>query len=315
MGSVDFIVPTLMRPDHLTRCLDSLVTQTAQITRIFVGVRADDNASREVIADFAKRGPVIGVTAEGVGVIGSMNSCLRQATSDFVALVDDDVELPTDWLARMQSHLQGDKVAIAAGGRDMLMDYPEMRRAEPLTEDVGRFCWFGRIIGNHHLGGGKVRRVDILRGSNILFRGDFLRDSRFDSALAGKGAQVHWELALALQARRRGCHMIFDPEVQVLHHVAPRVDNDTLHRGRFDAVATRDVAYNETSISLRHGRGLHRWLMLTWQLLIGSAICPGAVRVIPRMIREGWMAFKRYVATTRGRRDALLHFLVGGPAK
>jgi glycosyltransferase involved in cell wall biosynthesis len=309
VGSVDFIVPTLMRPDHLTRCLDSLVTQTAPITRIFVGIRSDDSASREVIADFAKRGPVIGVTAEGVGVIGSMNSCLRQATSDIVGLVDDDVELPTDWLARIASHLQGDKEAVAAGGRDLLMDYPEMRRSEPLTEDVGRFCWFGRTIGNHHLGGGKARRVDILRGSNVLFRGDFLRECRFDSQLAGRGAQVHWELALALQAKQRGYHMIFDPQVQVLHHVAPRLDNDTLHRGQFDAAATRDVAYNESSISLRHGRGLHRWMMLSWQLLIGSAICPGAVRLIPRLIREGAMALRRYVATTRGRLDAMVHFM------
>jgi cellulose synthase/poly-beta-1,6-N-acetylglucosamine synthase-like glycosyltransferase len=164
-----------MRPDHLARCLDSLVAQTAPITQIFVGIRADDSVSRKVVEDFAKRGPVIGVTARGVGVVGSMNSCLRQTTSDFVGLVDDDVELPPDWLAQMQSHLQDDKVAVAAGGRDMLMDHPVMRRSEPLTEDGGRFCWFGRIIWNHHRGGGSVRRVDILRGSNVLFRGFFLK--------------------------------------------------------------------------------------------------------------------------------------------
>ncbi len=309
MGSIAFIVPTLIRPDHLRRCLESLFGQTLPISRIFVGIRSDDSVSRKVIDDFAKLGPVIGVTVEGVGVVGSMNSCLNQCGEDFVGLVDDDVELPTDWLARIERHLQGDKDAVAAGGRDLLMDYPEMRRSEPLTEDVGRFCWFGRTIGNHHLGGGKARRVDILRGSNVLFRGDFLRECRFDSQLAGRGAQVHWELALALQAKQRGYHMIFDPQVQVLHHVAPRLDNDTLHRGQFDAAATRDVAYNESSISLRHGRGLHRWMMLSWQLLIGSAICPGAVRLIPRLIREGAVALRRYVAATRGRLDAMVHFM------
>jgi glycosyltransferase involved in cell wall biosynthesis len=168
VGSVDFIVPTLMRPDHLTRCLASLVTQTAPITRIFVGVRADGNASREVVAEFAKQGPVIGVTAEGVGVVGSMNSCLRQATSDFVALVDDDVELPTDWLARMQSHLEGHNVAVTAGGCDLLMDHPEMRRTEPLTVDIGRFCWFGRIIGNHHQRFRTCNAIWHFKGLNIL---------------------------------------------------------------------------------------------------------------------------------------------------
>ena len=147
-----------MRPDHLTRCLDSLVTQTAQITRIFVGVRADDNASREVIADFAKRGPVIGVTAEGVGVIGSMNSCLRQATSDFVALVDDDVELPTDWLARIASHLQGDKEAV-----DALIEHPDVRAisfvgSTPIANYIyERGAHFGKRV--QALGGAKNHMV------------------------------------------------------------------------------------------------------------------------------------------------------------
>jgi GT2 family glycosyltransferase len=290
-----------MRPDHLTRCLDSLVTQTAPITRIFVGIRADDSVSRKVVEDFAKRGPVIGVTAEGVGVVGSMNSCLRQATSDFVALVDDDVELPMDWLARMQSHLKGDNVAVAAGGRDLLMDHPELRRSEPLTEDVGRFCWFGRIIGNHHRGGGSVRRVDILRGSNVLFRGDFLRECGFDSALAGKGAQVHWEMVLALQARRRCLKMIYDPKMCVIHHVAPRKDNDLLHRGYFDWQATVDVAFNETYIALKHTRGAHRICMVIWQLLFGTSLSPGLIRFVPMLCKERLVCVSRFIATLKGR--------------
>jgi hypothetical protein len=55
--------------------------------------------------------------------------------------------------------------------------------------------------------------------------------------------------------------MVYDPDIKVIHHVAPRIDNDSLHRGRFDWQATADVAFNESYIALLYGRGAHRLAM------------------------------------------------------
>jgi glycosyltransferase involved in cell wall biosynthesis len=312
MSSVDFIVPTLRRPDHLRRCLNSIIAQSVPTVSVLVGVRQDDAESQLVINDYSKEHPVVAVQVEGVGVIGSMNSCLRHSSSSFIALVDDDVELPSHWLAVMLDRLSCDPSAVASGGRDLLMDHPEMRREESLTNDVGKIWWFGRLSGNHHRGGGTVRAVDVLRGSNILFDGGFIRKVGFDSRLAGQGAQVNWELAIALAASNFGKHLLYDPECKVIHHVAPRHDNDSVHRGIFDWGGTRDMAFNETFVFLAHGKGLKRIAPITWQFLIGSATCPGIARVLVDTVREPRHLLHRFTATLAGRFGAFKTWLCGG---
>jgi GT2 family glycosyltransferase len=304
--SISLIVPTLFRPDYLSRCLSALVNQTAQPDEILVGVRPDDRESDEVVKQFAGRLPVYGITAKGVGVIGSMNSCLEAARGRLVGFLDDDVELPPLWLETMSQHLQQRTNVLGVGGRDLLQDHPEMRVTEPLTDDVGRFRWFGRISGNHHRGGGQPREVDLLRGSNCLYDGDFLRSIGFEAALRGDGAQVHWELALALQARRRQKRLFYDPEVKVLHHVGPRMDADTIHRGHFNYNATVNLAYNETFVILKHGSGLFRASALLWQILVGSHGCPGIGWLIRSAIQRKPAALSKLQATIRGRSLALI---------
>ena len=303
--TVSVIIPTLRRPEHLARSLESLARQTRPASEILVGIRPDDHSNDAVIEKFQKQLPLRSVEAKGVGVIGSMASCLREATGDYIALLDDDIELPPDWIERMVGHIRDNSGVLAAGGRDLLQDHPEMRRVEPLTEDVGRLHWFGRITGNHHRGGGKPRKVDLLRGSNFLLRGDFLRESGFESDLRGKGAQVNWELALALQARQRGAKFIYDPKAEIIHHVGPRHDADNIHRGGFDFSSTLDIAFNETLVILKHGRGLLRFTGFAWQILVGSAVCPGLLHVFRQLLSNRSHLLKRVVATARGRLKAV----------
>jgi GT2 family glycosyltransferase len=266
-----------------------------------VGMRAEDDLSRPILRMFFDTLEIKGIDARGVGVVGSMNSCLAEAKGHLIGFVDDDVELPPDWLERMTSHLENHPDVLGVSGRDFLQDHPAMRRSEPRTSDVGRLYWFGRITGNHYRGDGRPRKVDLLRGSNCLYRGDFLRSVRFDESLRGQGAQVHWELALALKARQRGKCLFYDPEIEVLHHVAPRMDADQLHRGRFSYNATVDLAFNETLVILKHGSGVFRVTGLLWQLLVGSLACPGIAILIRSAIESKPLGFLKIRATLKGR--------------
>src|ERR1700730_9582019 len=90
------------------------------------------------------------------------------------------------------------------------------------------------------------------------FRGSFLKSVRLDENLRGQGAQVHWELVLALRARQQAKRLFYDPEIEVIHHVAPRLDADQIHRGRFSYEATVDLAFNETFVILKYVSGLFR---------------------------------------------------------
>jgi GT2 family glycosyltransferase len=272
---------------------------------VLVGVRADDAESPPVVAAFAERLPVRIVEARGVGVVGSMQSCLDASAGEHVALVDDDVELPPPWLETMLRHLDAFPDAVGVAGRDFLQDHPEMRRNEPRVEDVGRIHWSGRVTGNHHRGGGRARRVDILRGSNNLYRGEFLREVGFEAGLRGSGAQVHWEMALGLRALRSGRCLVYDPEIEVIHHVAPRHDGDGVHRGKLDAGPLRDIAFNETWVTLRYAAGWRRVSMLAWQFGIGSRACPGLVVGILELARGGTETRTRFSACVAGRWGAV----------
>ena len=77
------------------------------------------------------------------------------------------------------------------------------------------------MIGNHHLGAGPPRDVDILKGVNTSFRHDLWRSS---SAVRGLGAQPNLELEICLRARRRGWRLIYDADAVVDHFPAVRYD-------------------------------------------------------------------------------------------
>jgi glycosyltransferase involved in cell wall biosynthesis len=308
-GTITFIIPTLRRSEHLRRCLKAVGNQALAAHEILVGIKPNDEESRAVVNEFAGKLPVKEVRAEGVGVVGSMDSCLAAATGSYIALLDDDVEIPSHWSATMLEHLLRHAECVAAGGRDILLDYPEMRRAESLINDVGRIHLYGRITGSHHRAGGQPRPVDVLRGSNILFRAAFLRERGFEKSLRGTGAQVHWEIALALQALASDRRMFFDPSVQVLHHVAPRHDEDTVHRGVFSARGTEDMSFNETFVVLLHARGLRKATVLLWQLFVGNPACPGALRLAEVFTAKRPMLLLKVSATFKGRLAALRQWL------
>ena len=279
---------------------------------VLVGIRSDDAESRPILVELAGRLPVKAVEAKGCGVVGSMSSCLIQAKGDFIVLADDDVELPPNWLEIMLAHLEANLDVLGVAGRDFLQDNVEFRLREARTLDVGKFHWYGKITGNHHLGTGPARRVDILRGSNCLFRGNFLREVGFEKQLRGLGAQVNWELALALHTRRKKCSLFYDPKVEVVHHTAPRHDADQLHRGEFNEDTLRDMFYNEAFVLHAYAPIPLQLSCMAWAFLAGGGHTPGLLKCLqilwcrqphlPARLRafiSGWMAGWRDARTQK----------------
>jgi len=293
MITVSVVVPTLRRPDHLRLCLTSLVAQTHPILEVLVGVRHDDEISREVVAEYSASLPVRAVEAGAVGVIGSMTSCVNASSGDFVALVDDDVELPPEWLARCVEYFRRDSTLGAIGGRDLLQDMPEMRKRQPRRRKVGVHAWYGRVHGNHHRGTGPARYVHALKGCACMYQGDLLRKLGFDKRLRGEGAQVGWELSLAFDVMRRGKRLLYDPSLTVTHWVAPRHDSDNLHRGGFDAKSLEALTHNEHLVFQTKAPCLLRWSHPAWSLLWGNPLAPGWVRGILLWIKGDRTALLR----------------------
>ncbi|MDP1890550.1 MAG: glycosyltransferase family 2 protein [Gemmatimonadaceae bacterium] len=290
------LVPSYGRPDSLARCLTALGAQTRAPDEVVVGVRIGDNAT--VAAAEAARAaglPVRIATTATAGVVASMQAALDAVTGDIVALTDDDARPFPTWIEKLLAHFASAPDVGGVGGRD----WQPYERGN--AQRVGVVQWFGRVIGNHHLGAGPARDVDVLKGVNCSFRAPLLRAVGFDGRLRGAGAQLYWELGVCLPIRRAGWRLIYDPSVAVDHDVATRLDADHLHRGVFAEPPLVDAVHNET-VALLEGRHLAASVCFrVWAFLIGTGEEPGPVQVARRLLLGDRLALRRWRATVTGR--------------
>jgi GT2 family glycosyltransferase len=270
---------------------------------VVLGVCGED----EETANFLRMGmpsvvSVVGST--GRGVLGSMDAAARAASGDILCFLDDDAEPLPCWLRRMEAAFEADPRLGAFGGRDLLRDHPEMRAREPLTRRVGIFTCYGRILGNHHRGWGPSRRVDVLKGCNMSVRAEVFRRTGFEMRLRGSGAQPHWELALCLDIAACGFDVVYDPDVRVIHHVAPRHGDDQLHRSGFSESALYDLVWNEHFVIQTRSHGPRRTAHRIWSALVGSTTAPGIAQLARLCLRNDPMRIPKWNATRRAARDA-----------
>jgi GT2 family glycosyltransferase len=297
---VTVAVPTYKRTLDLTRCLAALRVQRRAPDSVLVTLRDDDISTSELLDQlFASWPELRAVPVHRPGVVAAMNAALDVATGDILALTDDDAEPADDWLEQMLGVFERQPGVVGVGGRD---DQPNVTGEKP---DVGRLQWFGRVIGNHHLGAGPARDVDVLKGVNCAFRLEPLRAIRFDERLRGSGAQVHWELSLCLALRRAGWRLVYDPAIRVRHLVGQRHDDDQLHRGRFAVAPHENAVFNETLVLAEHLSPLRRLVFRLWYVLVGTAQSPGLLQLPRVFVAEGRVAWLRWASTQRARRAAM----------
>ncbi|MGC4030162.1 MAG: glycosyltransferase family 2 protein [Tepidisphaeraceae bacterium] len=294
--SVSVVVPTWRRPEHLRVCLAALARQTLMPARVIIVIKSDDAATMELLRETETPWQSLHVETVVEPVSGNfltqLNAGVAATTEPFVALTDDDSEPHADWLERIVAHFADDTVA-GVGGRDW-QPYERGNRAV-----VGKVSWFGRVTGNHHLGCGPARDVDVLKGVNFCFRGEIIRRIRFDPRLRGRGNVTHGELALCLAIRREGWRLIYDPAIGVDHHVAPRHDGDVNARGGFEPKSYADAVFNETLSVWEYLRPAQRVAFAMWAVGCGTREVPGLLQIPRLMLQGGWRAGRVAVAKMR----------------
>ena len=289
---ISVVVPTYKRPQSLANCLDALDRQERAADETIVVVRASDTASQEVLQ--ARRKPPRIVSVERAGVVAAMNAGIDASSGELVALTDDDSAPHPDWLRRIAEAYERDPQIAAVGGRDWLYIRGQLWQGSART--VGTISRFGRVTGNHHLGVGPPRDVDVLKGVNLSVRGDLLRDIRIDERLLGIGTEHHWELSLCLTLRRRGFRIVYDPAIAVDHHPQPRVDDSRA----FNARELRDATHNATLATLEHLPARRRLLFLAWAFAVGTRSKPGLAQMIRALPSGGIASCSLFYAAQSG---------------
>ncbi len=281
------------------RCLEALKKQTRQADEVLVVVRDTDAETWTFFQSFNPESlPLRTVTVKVPGVVAAMNAGLDLAQGDIVATTDDDAAPHPDWLQRMEAYFLSDSSIGAVGGRDWQYIGEQIKEVGDQFS-VGRVQWFGRVIGNHHLGVGPAREVDVLKGVNMGFRLCALKGMRYDERMLGTGAQAHFELAFTLPLRRAGWKIIFDPLVAVDHYPAERFDED--QRDNFNNIAWSNAVHNETLALLEYFSSVQRIIFVVWAILIGTRRALGFVQWLRLLPTEGKLAGQKWLASIQGR--------------
>lgn len=304
---VSVVVPTWRRPAELARCLHGLGSQSRPADEVLVVLRTDDTATlARLRSESWGQVPIRAVVVGEAGMAASLNAGLAAATGEAVAVTDDDAVPRPDWLERVVALLGGDPGLGGAGGRDWV--HTQSGVLDGAAAAVGIVRWYGRVIGNHHLGGGEAREVELLKGVNMAFRREALEGLRVGEGLRGHATQPHWEIGLSLAVRRAGWRLLYDPAMAVDHYPAVRHDADT--RSGRPLTALGNEVYNETYMLLRGLPRRRATLVLLYGIVVGTRQAPGIVAAIELALR-GKRQCGAFTAAQRARLAATLAAVAG----
>lgn len=300
---VSVLVPTFRRPADLSRCLAALQRQQRQPDEVIVVARPDDDATHECLAKHVASRvlPLVVVPVDVPGQVAALNRGLDAATCEVVAITDDDAAPRADWVARIAMSFESDPRLGALGGRDWVHEKGRvLDGARPL---VGKLRLSGKIVGNHHLGVGSAREVDVLKGANMSYRREAIRHIRFDNRLRGAGAQVHNDMAFSMSVKNAGWKLVYDPQVAVDHFPAERFDDDRRDAQTLQAV--RNAAYNLHLILRAQLPPLRRETAWWWYALVGTRVYPGFVHAALALAsKRGRTTIARWRAVRTGAHEA-----------
>ncbi len=296
--NISVIVPTYLRPQDLVRCLTALKQQTRPVDDVQVIVRDTDRKTWQFLETFDHGDLPLNISPVTVtGVIAAMNIGLEAATGDIVVFTDDDAAPHPDWLERIEAYYLADDQVGGVGGRDWVYNGSKLEDGSQAV--VGKLQWFGRLIGNHHIGSGDGREVDVLKGVNMSFRRSAIANLRFDQRMRGTGAQVHFEVIFSLTLRQQGWKLIYDPQIAVDHFPAQRFDED--QRNSFNAEAKINAVHNETLSLLGYFSPLQRSVFMIWAIAIGTSEAFGLLQWLRFLPKDGDIARQKLWACWRGR--------------
>ena len=269
---VAIVLPTYRRVSCLERCLAGIARQRRPADEVLVVYRPEeDPETKALVAAMSERAqlPIRGIEVYRPGLVHALEAGAAAARADVVAATDDDAVPRPDWLARLMV-LYADGVG-GVGGRDVI--HTPTGTLGGQANVVGQVAWFGRVVGNHHVGHGLPRRVQVLKGVNMSFRKELWK---FEYTLAGRGAQVHSELFLSLRVRRLGWDVLYDPEAMVDHYPAYRPEGDA--RGLWQPADVEAASYNATLALVAYAPTWQGVVRAGYRVLVGDFGAPGPVR-------------------------------------
>jgi GT2 family glycosyltransferase len=237
---ISVIVPTVERVEALRNCLNCLLKQKYPIFEIIVVYYEKDLPTIEALKEFPS---IKKVMVSRLGHARANNAGKKAATGDILSFIDDDTRPGEMWSQKIVDYFMRMPELKGLGGRDRLFFQDGRVDGPPSKDEVGVLKWYGKLVGNHHTGRGEPRSVDSLKGCFMNFRASFVSDLSFEDRLLGNASQICNDLDFSLQVKKKGGELIYDPDLEIEHHVQSRSKEDVDSRA-FSYLANRNIVHN-----------------------------------------------------------------------
>ena len=261
---VTVVVPVWNRRDLVERLFASLAAQTRPAAELLVV----DNGSCDGSAEWAEsRGARVIRMGRNAGFAAAMNRGIRESRTEWIAALNDDVELAPDYLARLADAARDPSVWFATG---KILSGGEGSRIDGTFDAVcrGGSAWrvgHGRADSPAFSAG---RPISCVPWTAALFRAEvFDRVGHLEESFESYLEDVDF----GLRCVKHGLRGVYVPEA-----VARHAGSSTL--GRWHPETVRRIARNQLLILARHypARLLLRY---AWPILVAqSAWGPVAFR-------------------------------------
>lgn len=206
------VIATYKRPKYLRNALESLCAQTADIQEYEVIV-VDNNSKDEthaVVDEYKDKLNIRYILETNQGVSISRNTGVNASISDYIAFVDDDAMVTSDWVKTAISIIETKDPDVFGGPI-----YPYYIEAKPK--------WFkDEYEIRIHAKATNWMYSGHISGSNIVFKKQALFElGGFNMDLGPKGAELSYgeETALVEKARAKGLKIYYSFELIVKHLV------------------------------------------------------------------------------------------------
>jgi GT2 family glycosyltransferase len=276
------------RLNQLGRALDSVIAQTAEAFEVIAVIDHNPGLRRQI----ANAYPSVKVIANNAsrGLSGARNSGIREAAGEIVAFLDDDAIAGPNWLADLFKHYADPQVMGVGGG--VIAIWPE-QRPRWLPDE---FNW---VVGCSYRGQPlEAAEVRNPIGCNMSFRREvFSRIGGFREGIGRTASDAagceETEVCIRLRREMPGAIIIYDPVIEVQHHVSKErtrwqyFRKRCLAEGRSKTVVVGEVGSRDGLASERHyitrtlPAGVLRGLgeafinLDPWALARAAGICAG----------------------------------------
>jgi GT2 family glycosyltransferase len=249
------VIPTWNRRDLLATLLLNLGEQTRRFDEIIVV----DNGSADDSAELAaKAGAKVLKMERNLGFAAAVNRGIEAAGAEWVAILNNDVTLETDWLAKLLEEAAPADIWFATGkileaGNHQLLDgtFDEISRGACACR-----CGSGKPDGPAW---NQARGIRMAPMTAAIFRRQLFRDlGGLDETFGSYLEDVDFGLRCALAGRAGR----FAPSAVAYHRGSATL-------GEWNSDTVWRIARNQVLLSAKHFRGQPWWPIVAGQLLWG----------------------------------------------